>query len=54
MQFILKIFGWILIIAFFPLSLLFVAYFRERRINKSFYRSQQKERANGDKEERIE
>jgi len=39
MQTILK---WILIILFFPISLLFVAYFRQRKAKKEYFKRDEK------------
>jgi len=39
MNMILNILKWILIILFFPLSLIFVAYYKQKRAKKEYYKS---------------
>jgi preprotein translocase subunit SecG len=38
MSLILSIFKWILIIIFFPLSLIFVAYYRQKKAKKEYWK----------------
>jgi preprotein translocase subunit SecG len=40
MKLILNILKWILIILFFPLSLLFVAYFKQRKSAKEYFKDE--------------
>jgi preprotein translocase subunit YajC len=42
MKEIQTILKWILMILFFPLSLLFVAYFRQRKAKKEYYKRHEK------------
>jgi hypothetical protein len=39
-NFIRTLIKWILIILFFPLSLLFVAYFKQRKAKKEYYKDE--------------
>jgi len=39
MKIISKIFIWILIILFFPLSLIFVAYYKQQKAKKEYYKN---------------
>ena len=41
MNFFLNILKWILIILFFPLSLLFVAYFKQRKSNNNYWKDKE-------------
>ncbi|MEO5642486.1 MAG: hypothetical protein ABIQ40_19180 [Bacteroidia bacterium] len=40
MKILLSIVKWVLIILFFPLSLLFVAYFKQRKSKKEYFKDE--------------
>jgi len=42
MHLIWNIFKWILIILFFPLSLIFVAYYKQKKAKKEYYKTERK------------